>query len=90
MIMPHIPSVDLLNSTHQFPCVYTFKAIGLTSENFAVTALAAAGESKTSSERTTPDGKHVAVTIEVNAKSAEQVVAIYERLLKVTGLVILF
>ena len=29
-----VPSIELLESTHKFPCVFTFKAIGLTSNDF--------------------------------------------------------
>lgn len=93
--MNRIPSVELLNSTHQFPCFYTFKAIGKTEADFekalrtvVQTAIGAAALPAFSS-RTTPDGKHVSVTVELRVTSAEKVVGLYEKMLGTPGIVLL-
>ncbi|AGA29792.1 YbeD family protein [Singulisphaera acidiphila] len=90
------PSLDLLESTHFFPGVYRIKAIGLTDENFearvleaVVLQLASASELDYTS-RTTPGGRHVAVTMDVTVQNAQQVREIYASLGELKGLTLLF
>lgn len=94
--MAHLPSLDLLKATHSFPCVYVFKAIGNVEQNFQVRVIAAIREEleltndPTFGVRTTPDGKHVAVTLELKVETPEAILAIYHRILAIPGLVMVF
>lgn len=90
------PSLDLLESTHFFPGVYRIKAIGVTDENFearvlevVVLQLASPSELDYTS-RTTPGGRHVAVTMDVTVQNAQQVREIYASLGELKGLTLLF
>src|SRR4051812_16631391 len=94
--MDHRPSIDLLESTHQFPGVYQIKAIGLATSDFenrvieaAVTELAGPSELDYS-VRTTPNGRHVALTLDLTVQTAEQVRGIYARIRELEGLTLLF
>ncbi|MHC5539527.1 YbeD family protein [Singulisphaera rosea] len=94
--MDHRPSLDLLESTHFFPGVYQIKAIGIAENGFAdrVVEAAAAEVSGTSeldySLRTTPGGRHVAITLDITVQNAEQVRGIYARIRALEGLTLLF
>jgi putative lipoic acid-binding regulatory protein len=94
--MDHRPSNELLESTHVFPGVYQIKAIGDASDDFAsrvvgVAVAELAGPSEVDhSVRTTPGGRHVAVTLDLTVQTAEQVRAIYARIREVEGLKLLF
>jgi putative lipoic acid-binding regulatory protein len=94
--MDHRPSVDLLESTHQFPGVYRIKAIGITSDDFegrvvGATVAELAGPSELDySVRTTPNGRHVALTLDISVQTAEQVREIYARIRELEGLTLLF
>jgi putative lipoic acid-binding regulatory protein len=94
--MDHRPSVDLLESTHQFPGVYRIKAIGNASDDFesrvveaAVAELAGPSELDYS-VRTTPNGRHVALTLDISVQTAEQVRNVYARIRELEGLTLLF
>jgi putative lipoic acid-binding regulatory protein len=89
-------SVELLEATHQFPCTYWFKAIGRDEQSFVARVVAAVRQ-QTHSEsdppyrlRSTAGGAHVAVTLEVPMESPQQVLAVYERVRAVEGLVMLW
>lgn len=90
------PSIDLLESTHTFPGTYQFRAIGAAADDFVGRVVAAVAEEVAGpseldySTRSTSGGRHVAVTVDVQVQTAEQVRAIYERLQSVTGLSLLF
>jgi putative lipoic acid-binding regulatory protein len=92
----HRPSVELLESTHVFPGVYQIKAIGAAEGDFerrvveAVVAELREPSDLDYSLRTTPGGRHVALTLHVRVQSAEQVRAIYGRLHAVEGIALLF
>jgi uncharacterized protein len=94
--MDNRPSVELLESTHQFPGTYQIKAIGRADDDFVGRVISAAcSELATPSEldhslRVTPGGRHVALTIEITVQTAEQVRAVYARIQEVEGLTILF
>lgn len=91
----HIPSVELLNSTHKFPGPYIFKAIGTRDTGFVARVVAAAREAlqmdqdPPHEERTSSGGNHVAVTVTVRVPTPEAVQAVYRRLLSVSGLILL-
>jgi hypothetical protein len=93
--MSPLPPAELLDATHQFPCRYTFKAIGRDVDDFVLRAVHAvrevlelAGELESSSRRTA-NGKHVAVTIELEVATSEQVLQVYARLHRLEGLAML-
>src|SRR3982751_4422187 len=91
-VMDHRPSLELLESTHFFPGVYQIKAIGSTDGEIA-RRLVVAGVSVLAppsaldlSVRTTPGGRHVAVTLDITVQNAEQVRRIYARIHELKGL----
>lgn len=89
-------SLELLQSTHHFPGTYLFKAIGRDEQSF-VARVVAAVRRETHAEfdpsyrlRSTAGGEHVAISLNVEVISPEQVLAVYERLRSVEGLVMLW
>jgi uncharacterized protein len=92
----HRPSEELLESIHVFPGVYQIKAIGNASNDFEGRVVeAVVSELATPSEldysvRTTPGGRHVALTLEITVQTAQQVRSIYARIREVEGLTLLF
>jgi putative lipoic acid-binding regulatory protein len=94
--MDHRPSVELLESTHFFPGVYKIKAIGRADDQFesrvveAVCAHIAARSDLEYSVRTTPGGRHIALTLDISVQTAEQVRSIYAEIREVRGLTLLF
>jgi putative lipoic acid-binding regulatory protein len=93
--MDHRPSIDLLESVHQFPGVYQMKAIGTVTDDFeqrvvaAVTSELVSASELDYSVRSTPGGRHVALTLDITVQSAEQVRSIYARLRELPGLLLL-
>jgi uncharacterized protein len=94
--MDHRPSLELLESTHFFPGVYQIKAIGVAEDDFEARVVeAVVGEVASASEldysvRTTPGGRHVALTLDITVQTAEQVRGIYAVLRELKGLTLLF
>ncbi len=94
--MPGLPPVELLESTHQFPGPYMFKAIGSSADGFAARVVAAVRDALAAEVdppfqmRETPGGRHVSVTLTPTVQSAHQVLAVYQRVQKVSGLVLLW
>ena len=92
---PH-PSLELLESTHTFPGVYKIKAIGLAADGFeervldAVRSELASVDHLEHSVRTTPEGRNVALTLDVQVQTAAQVRAIYAKIHDLAGLRFLF
>jgi len=92
----HRPSEELLESSHTFPGVYHIKVIGISANEFearvvetVVTELAASSDLDYS-VRTTPGGRHVALTLEISVQTAQQVRTIYDRLRELEGITLLF
>jgi uncharacterized protein len=91
----NLPSIDLLEQRHAFPCSFTFKVIGSVENNFTARVVAAIRDELNLeldppySLRHTAHGRHVAVTLEPECDSAQQVLAIYSRLTGMEGLVML-
>ncbi len=91
--MENEQALELLNATHNFPCAFTFKVIGRSSDEFVSQVVEVVQSAMQSNERipystrATPNGKHVAVTLEPHIESAELVLATYERLKSVDGVV---
>jgi putative lipoic acid-binding regulatory protein len=90
-----LPNVELLESTHDFPCRYTFKAIGLAEDHFVGRVLAAVktrldeSAEPSFSTRSTTTGRHICVTIEPDVENAAHVLEIYRGLSEIEGLVML-
>ena len=90
-----LPSVELLESRHTFPCRYTFKVIGSAEDNFAARVVSAVRDElrldvdPSYSFRQTKSGNHIAVTLEPDCETAQQVLAVYSRLTGMDGLVML-
>src|SRR5262249_60332374 len=94
--MDHRPSVELAESIHFFPGGYKIKAIGRAEDYFesrvveAVYSHVAAPSDLDYSVRSTPGGRHVAVTLDISVQTAEQVRAIYAEIREIKGLTLLF
>ncbi len=90
-----LPSVELLESRHSFPCAYTFKVIGVAEDNFTGRVIAHVRDELRMeidppfSLRSTKKGTHVSITIEPECESPQQVLAIYSRLMGMDGLFML-
>ena len=89
------PSAELLDSAHSFPGVYKLKAIGRNADDFEARLLVVVREvldapsDLDSSVRTTEGGRHIAVTLNVHVRNAEQVRTLYEKIHGVEGLLFL-
>jgi uncharacterized protein len=85
-------SVELLEKTHVFPCPYMFKLIGSEDQGFVARAVAAVREALQADRdppyttRATPDGKYIAVSLEPIVYSAQQILAVYDRVRGLAGL----
>ncbi len=90
-----LPTVELLESTHNFPCRYLFKVIGRDEDDFTVrvvTAVRTALEASVDPPhrlRHTSGGAHVSVSLEPVLKSADQVLAVYRLLHQTDGVVMI-
>ncbi|MBV8075322.1 MAG: DUF493 domain-containing protein [Planctomycetaceae bacterium] len=95
-MVDHRPSLELLESTHLFPGVYQIKAIGSVADDFearvveAVVSVVATPSELDYSVRSTPGGRHVALTLDITVQNAEQVRGIYARIRDLKGLTLLF
>lgn len=93
--MINLPSSDLLEQRHAFPCNFTIKVIGCAADNFTARVIACVRDElqlecdPPFSIRGTAHGRHVAVTLEPLCQSSQQVLAIYSRLSGMDGLVML-
>lgn len=93
--MINLPSAQLLESRHDFPCRYMFKVIGASADNFTARVVASVRDEMRLeadppfSFRATPNGLHIAITLEPHCESSQQVLAIYSRLTGIDGLVML-
>ena len=81
-----LPTVELLEKTHVFPCPYLFKIIGKSDQAFLRKVVAVVREELLIEidppyrVREAVGGRHVSITLEPVVQSAGQVVAIYRRL----------
>jgi putative lipoic acid-binding regulatory protein len=93
--MINLPSTELLEQRHAFPCSYTFKVIGFADQNFTARVIASVRDELNLEQdppfsiRSTAQGRHVSVTLEPHCESSRQVLAIYSRLSGLDGLVML-
>ena len=93
--MANLPSVEVLEQGHTFPCSFVFKAIGSSENDFVVRVVAAVRTVLVCEAdppytiRQTGGGRHVAVTLEPQVQTAAQVLAVYRGIQQVAGLVML-
>lgn len=86
-------SLELLEATHNFPCYFMVKVIGRSEDGFLARVIAAvrislqADEDPSYRSRETPNGRHVAVTLEPYVQSAEEVLLIYDQIRQIRGVV---
>jgi uncharacterized protein len=91
--MKNLPALELLEKTHQFPGRYMFKVIGRVENGFVARVVAAVRDELAFAEdppysiREAVGGRHVAVTLEPMVETGNQILAVYSRLKKLTGLV---
>ncbi len=94
--MTQLPSIELLENTHTFPGPYMFKVIGRVENGFAARVVAAVREELAAEfdppfrTRETAGGRHVSITLEPTVATAQQVLAVYRRVRKLAGLVVLW
>lgn len=93
--MSNLPPQELLDEMHTFPGRFVFKAIGKTSDDFALRVIAVVRATLEQDFdapyelRETTAGRHVAVTIEPWVESSQQVIDIFAAIRNVEGLVML-
>jgi putative lipoic acid-binding regulatory protein len=93
--MSELPSIELLESTHTFPGPFVFKVIGRVENGFAARVVAAVREELEREidpphrVREAVGGRHVAVTLEPEIATAQQVLDVYKRVRTITGLVMM-
>jgi putative lipoic acid-binding regulatory protein len=91
----NLPSIELLEATHQFPGPYMFKVIGRSENGFVARLVAAVREELEHDSdppfgvRSAVGGRHLAVTLEPLVQSAQQVLAVYRRLRESAGVVMI-
>lgn len=93
--MNELPTIELLESMHEFPVVYMFKAIGKAERGFVARAVAAVREELKLDvdppyrSRDAVGGRHVSVTLQPAVATPDDVVAVYRRLAQLDGVVML-
>ncbi|HEV2949970.1 MAG TPA: DUF493 domain-containing protein [Gemmataceae bacterium] len=93
--MGELPAIELLEATHQFPGKFMFKAIGRADNGFAARVVAAVRDELASDAdppfrlRHTANGRHVAVTVEPTVQTVQQVLAVFRRIRRIPGLVMM-
>ncbi len=88
-------AIRLLEATHTFPCPYLIKVIGRSDDTFVQRVMEALHSVQQSDctppcrTRQTPNGRHIAVTLEPTVASAEEVLEIYRCVRQVDGVVMM-
>ena len=90
-----MPSAELLESVHAFPCTFVFKAIGKDDRSFAARVVSLVRDELGLDEdpqfdvNRTASGRHLCVTVEPTVPDAAAVLAIYGGIRDLDGLVML-
>lgn len=93
--MNSLPTLEILQTAHAFPCPYQFKVIGKAEQGFVARVIAAVRiellieVDPPYRVREAVGGRHLSVTLEPIIQSAQQILAIYRRLGGLDGLVML-
>jgi len=96
MLQKKMPPLELLESAHTFPGPYTFKVIGKADRGFLARTVAAVREELAHEAdppyrmRESVGGRHIAITLEPQVQTAQQVLDVYRRLSLTVGLVMLW
>jgi uncharacterized protein len=91
-----LPSLELLDTMHTFPGPFVFKIIGDSHDDFIGDALTLAMSALNHerechhTSRKSSAGNHTSLTLTVHIESTHEVHLIYEKLLGLTGLRMLF
>ena len=86
-------AILLLEQQHSFPCEFTFKVIGTSNDDFVERVVTVLRDCLPGDEepphrfRSTPNGRHVAVTLEPIITSAEEVLRVYAMFKTIEGVV---
>lgn len=87
--------LESLETNHEFPGTYTFKAIGSNPESFPRSVLCAVTDELNlandppHSVKHTPNGRHVSVTLTLKVATPQHVIRVYSRLRTLDDLVML-
>ena len=90
-----MPPAELLESVHDFPCRFTFKAIGRDDRSFAARVVSVVRDELGMDEdpefgvNRTASGRHLCVTVEPTVPAAQAVLDIYAQIRALDGLVML-
>ena len=93
--MSSLPARELLDSVHQFPGKFVFKAVGQADPAFVTTVIAIVRLAlklefdPPFETRETPAGRHIAVTVTPWVESSDEVLLIYDKIREIPGLVML-
>lgn len=88
------PSRELLESQHQFPGPFVFKAVGRAEGDFVASVLLTVREALSQEfdapfeTRQTPAGRHVAVTVTPWVETVDDVLVIFAKLQQLPDLVV--
>ncbi|MEM8713212.1 MAG: DUF493 domain-containing protein [Planctomycetota bacterium] len=91
-----LPSLELLEQRHSFPCRYTFKVIGAADAGFEGRVVACVqrvldlADPPRSSLKETKGGRHQSITVDPMCPSAQSVLELYRELRGVEGVLFLF
>jgi putative lipoic acid-binding regulatory protein len=91
--MGELPAIDLLNAGHAFPGPYLFKVIGKAENGFVARTVAAVRDALEATTdppytvRESVGGRHVAVSLNAEVRTAGQVLDVYRRVRALSGLV---
>jgi putative lipoic acid-binding regulatory protein len=94
-VVGEMPAIELLEATHRFPGKFMFKVIGRADQGFAARVVAAVRDELAETIdppfrlRHTAGGRHVAVTLEPTVQTVHQVLAVYRRIRRIPGLVMM-
>lgn len=90
-----LPPLELLKANHSFPGPYTFKLIAESKADLVTNLILELKEvlewahDPKHSTRETAGGKHIAVTLELVMRKAEEVHIVYQILEKVDGVILI-
>ncbi|MCP4170104.1 MAG: DUF493 domain-containing protein [Fuerstiella sp.] len=90
-----LPSIEVLEAHHSFPGPYMFKVIGVADDRFTGRVVEQVRDELGLDQdppytlRNTAKGNHVAITLEPECESPQQVLTIYNRLTGLDGMVML-
>lgn len=91
-----LPTLELLEARHSFPCPYTFKVIGQTGAELEARVLRCTRNllglegNPVTSVKTASGGRHESITVEPTCPDAQAVLDLYAALRGLKGVLFLF